>query len=337
MKTVDVLVNGRSLSRRITGVERYATEILGCLGERVRIVRPAGNVQGLVGHAWEQFLLPGQVPGGSILWSPANTGPLAVPNQVLTVHDLSPLEHPEWFKPAFAAWYKRVFPILVRRVKHVITPSEHVRRKMMVRFHLPEDRVTAIPAGVNLDRFCRQDPPRQYGRYILFVGSIEPRKNLLTLLKAWNMIEKKHPDVSLVLAGSPGSVFRKVHFPGDSARLVFTGYLPDTALPALYSGADLFVLPSLDEGFGLPVLEAMACGTPVVASAQGALPEVVGEAGLLFNPGNPAALAQILSRCLTDLPLRKSLIQRGLERVQQFSWQTTAEMVWRTLQGVYET
>jgi len=337
MKTVNVIVNGRSLSRQVTGVERYVTEILRCLGDRVQVVRPTGNFQGLIGHAWEQILLPGQVTDHSILWSPANTGPLAVSNQVLTVHDLSPLEHPEWFKPAFAAWYRLFLPVLIRRVKRVITSSEYVRQKMIARFHLPQDQVTAIPAGVNLDRFYRQNPPQQYGRYILFVGSIEPRKNLATLLKAWDLIEKRHSDVSLVLAGVSGPVFRKVHFSTDIERLQLTGYVPDETLPALYSGADILVLPSFDEGFGLPVLEAMACGTPVVASTQGALPEVVGEAGILFNPGNPAALAEILSQCLSDLQLRKTLSLRGQKHVQQFSWQITAEKVWQTLQGVYET
>jgi glycosyltransferase involved in cell wall biosynthesis len=336
MKTVNVLVNGRSLARRVTGVERYATEIVRCLGDRVRIVRPAGNYQGLAGHAWEQVLLPGQVTGGSILWSPANTGPLAVSNQVLTVHDLTPLEHPQWFKPAFAAWYRMFLPVLVQRVKRVITTSEHVRQKIIAGFHLPQGRVAAIPAGINLDRFYRQDRPQRYGRYILFVGSIEPRKNLETLLKAWGLVEKQHRDVSLVITGISGPVFRKVQLASRAERLHLTGYVPDEALPSLYSGADVFILPSFDEGFGLTVLEAMACGTPVVASNQGALPEVTGEAGILFDPDEPAALAEIISQCLSDLRLRKSLSRQGLERVQQFSWQTTAERVWQTLQGVYE-
>ena len=337
METASVIVNGRSLAHQMTGVGRYATEILHCLGDRVRIVRPAGNARGALGHVWEQFTLPGLVTGQSILWSPANTGPLSILNQVLTVHDLSPLEHPEWFKPAFAAWYRLFLPILIRRVKCVITPSDHVRRKILSRFHLPEDQVVAIHPGVNLDRFYRQTAPTGYGRYILFVGSIEPRKNLPALLAAWKRIEKRYPDVSLVLAGVPGTVFRRVQFPEDIERLHLTGYLPDAALPALYSGADIFILPSFDEGFGLPVLEAMACGTPVAASTRGALPEVVGDAGLLFRPDNPVALSEIISQCLSNPQQRKSLSERGLQRVRLFSWQSAAELVWQTLRGGYES
>lgn len=337
MKTANVIVNGRCLSRQVTGVERYVTEILSCLGNRVRIIRPEATFQGLTGHVWEQFVLPGQVAKQSILWSPANTGPLVVSNQVLTIQDLTPLEHPEWYRPAFAAWYQLYLPILIRRVRRVITSSEHVRRKILKRFRLPADRVAAIPAGVNSERFTRQNPPDHFGRYILFVGSIEPRKNLGTLLAAWKRIENRHPDLSLVIAGVSGPVFRQVRIATDVKRLHLTGYVPDPDLPALYSGADIFVLPSLDEGFGLPVLEAMACGTPVVASNGGALPEVVGEAGALFYPDDPTRLSEILDECLSSPQLRKSMSEKGLQRARQFTWQSTAEMIWQTLQRVYET
>lgn len=334
MSRVNILVNGRSVSRPVTGVQRYAAEILGCLGDRVQVIRPAAGLQGWKGHAWEQFALPGRVKGQSILWSPANTGPLAVSRQVLTVHDLSPLEHPEWFHPSFAAWYRLFLPILARRVRCIITPSEYVRRKVISRFGLPEEQVAAIYPGVNLEQFHPQASRKQYGRYILFVGSIEPRKNLVTLLNAWKAVEQQHPDVSLVIAGVPGSVFRAVHLPGDIPRLHLAGAVPDAALPALYAGADLFVLPSWDEGFGLPVLEAMACGTPVIVSSAGALPEAAGEAGLFFPPGDPAALATIISHCLSNAQLRQILSQRGLERARLFSWQTTANSIWQTLLGL---
>ncbi len=332
-----IIVNGRCLSRPGTGIERYLTEILDCLADRVSIVRPAANRQGLSGHAWEQLCLPGRVKGGSILWSPANTGPLAVASQVLTVHDLSPLEHPEWFKPAFTAWYRIFLPILLRKVKRVITPSEYVRQRILARFHLPADRVVAIPGGVNRERFSRQEQPGQFGRYILFVGSIEPRKNLPTLLAAWKQIGDRHPEVSLVLAGIPGNIYQEVPIPKDIERLHRIGYVSDANLPALYSGADIFVLPSWEEGFGLPVLEAMACGTPVAASTGGALPEAAGSACLLFPPGDPAALYAALDEGLCDPQLRKSLSERGLEHARQYPWQTTANRIWQTLQEAYET
>ena len=334
MLSREVIVNGRCLSRRMTGIERYVTEILRCLGDRVRIVHPGKTLQGVAGHAWEQFSLPASVSPHSILWSPANTGPLAVSNQVLTLYDLSPLEHPEWFKPSFAAWYRLFLPRLVRRVQCVITLSEHVRVKILSRFDLPGDRVVVIPAGVDTTRFHQQKPPTGTGRYLLFVGSLEPRKNLSVLLAAWEQIEPQHPDVSIVLAGVTGRVFRHFKFPTNIPRVQFAGYVPDEALPALYAGADLFVLPSFDEGFGLPVLEAMACGTPVVASTGGALPEVVGDAGLLVDPQDPVGLAKVLNDCLVDADLRRSFSEQGQKRALNYSWQASSEKLWQVLRGV---
>jgi hypothetical protein len=164
MSDNQIIVNGRSLYRQATGVERYAAEILRCLGDHVSIARPTPNFQGLKGHAWEQCVLPGQVKRKGPLWSPANTGPLAISNQVLTVHDLSTLEHTEWFKRTFAAWYQVFLPILIRRIRRVITPSQYVRRKINSRFHLREDQVVAIHPAVNLSQFFPQAPLERYQR-----------------------------------------------------------------------------------------------------------------------------------------------------------------------------
>jgi len=328
----DIVVNGRFLSRRVTGVERYGREILHHIGSRCRVERTRAN--GVMGHAWEQFILPGSLTRESILWSPANTGPLLVRNQALTIQDLSALEHPEWFRASFAAWYRLFLPILARRVRIVFTPSEYVRQKVTARF----DGVNAlaIPSGVNTEVFhpsasrSMRDLPK---RYILFVGSLEPRKNLPALIHAWNQITREFPDVALVLAGEAGNVFRAVKLPQGKANLFFTGHV-DAELPALYANAELFVLPSLDEGFGLPVLEAMACGAPVIVSNGGALPEVAGGAGLIFDLSQPDTLAQSMQECLTNKNLRTALINKGLARVKQFSWQRTAELIWKNLNEV---
>jgi glycosyltransferase involved in cell wall biosynthesis len=335
----DVIVNGRFLSGPLTGVQRYAAEILRGLGQRVRVVRPGpeSGAKGMAGHAWEQFSLPRQVASGAILWSPANSGPLATPNQVLTLHDLSPLEHAEWFKPAYAAWYRLFLPRLARRVRRIITPSEYVRQKVLSRFHLPGERVVVVPGGVDTTRFRKVAPAGDGGRYILFVGTLEPRKNLATLLAAWQQIEKFHPEVFLVLAGGAGRVFSPIQLSQDIPRVKFAGYVAEDALPALYSGAEVFVLPSFDEGFGLPVLEAMACETPVVVSACGALPEVVGKAGLFIDPQQAEDLAAALNDCLSDANLRRCLVEDGLQQVQRFSWQASSEKVYAVLRESYAT
>ena len=123
--TREIVVNGRFLSRRITGVERHGREILSQIGDRCRLEKTRRN--GIAGHLWEQFILPARVTSDSILWSPANTGPLMISNQALTIHDLSALEHPEWFQKRFAAWYRLFLPLLAKRVRVIFTPSEYVK------------------------------------------------------------------------------------------------------------------------------------------------------------------------------------------------------------------
>jgi glycosyltransferase involved in cell wall biosynthesis len=194
-----------------------------------------------------------------------------------------------------------------------------------------------VPGGVDTTRFRKVASAGDRGRYILFVGTLEPRKNLATLLAAWKQIEKFHADVCLVLAGGAGRVFSPIHVSQDIPRVKFAGYVAEEALPALYSGAEVFVLPSFDEGFGLPALEAMACETPVVVSSCGALPEVVGKAGLFVDPQQAEDLARALNDCLSDAGLRQRLVEDGLQQVQRFSWQASSEQVYAVLRESYAT
>jgi glycosyltransferase involved in cell wall biosynthesis len=256
---------------------------------------------------------------------------LLVRDQALTIHDLSPLEHPEWFQKSFAVWYRLFLPILAKRVRVVFTPSNTVKQKVMKRFRI--ENVIVTPNGVNPSCFhldvqqCMDSLP---SRYILFVGSLQPGKNLQTLLNAWNVIQDDYPDLWLVIVGQHRSIFRKVEFTA-SKRILYLGYVEESELPGLYSRATLFVLPSFDEGFGLPSLEAMACGTPVVVSDGGALPETIEDAGLIFRTLDVNDLALAMKQCLENHNLCMSLVAKGLERVKKFSWQTSAELIWNTL------
>src|SRR5688572_3889823 len=279
-----VVVNGRFLTRRVTGVERHGREILQCIGDGYRMEKPVHAVSGVMGHAWEQFILPRKLNPGSFLWSPANTGPLTVRDQALTVHDLSALEHPEWFRKNFALWYRIFLPILMKRVRNVFVPSEYVRQKIMKRFAI--DHVIVTPNGVDHSVFhpgAKQSTHDVPERYVLFVGSIEPRKNLGALLQAWREIKNDFRDTWLIIAGSGGRVFKPVELSYTIERVCFLGYVEEESLPGLYADATLFALPSFEEGFGLPALEAMASGTPVIVSDGGALPETVADAGLIFG------------------------------------------------------
>jgi glycosyltransferase involved in cell wall biosynthesis len=325
-----VVVNGRFLARRVTGVERYGREILRYLGSNSRV--ESTRRQGWSGHAWEQFVLPIKLKGNSILWSPANTGPLVIRDQVLTIHDLSPLEHPEWFRGSFAAWYRLFLPILARSVSKVFAPSEYVKQKVMRRFGI--ENVTITPNGVDPSIFHPDAKQKEFDLpkcYILFVGSLEPRKNLDHLLRAWNEIRNDYKETWLIIVGVSGNVFRSVNLRHEAGQVRFLGYVEDEMLAGLYANARLFVLPSQDEGFGLPALEAMASGTPVIVSDRGALPEIVDEAGLIFCLSNPVGLKNALKECLSNAKLRSELKEKGLVRAQQFSWKTTAELVWKNL------
>lgn len=328
-----VVVNGRFLARSVTGVERHGREILRYIGANTRLV--STGRQGLRGHGWEQLVLPSRLKHDSILWSPANTGPLLVPNQALTIHDLSPLEHPEWFRADFAAWYRLFLPILAKRVRLIFTPSEYVKQKIMQRFGIRN--VTVTPNGVDLELFhpgaklTGLDLPPCY---VLFVGTLEPRKNLPFLLQAWQEIQEEFKEFWLVIAGAQGSVFQRINVSRQITRVRFLGYVEDEVLAGLYANAALLVLPSQDEGFGLPALEAMASGTPVIVSDGGALPEVVGEAGIVFHLSDLTGLNNALRECLSNTGLRAALREKGLRRAKKFSWQTSAEIVWERLHEI---
>ena len=189
-------------------------------------------------------------------------------------------------------------------------------------------RFQPLPAGVIEETRQRLCLPQ---RYVLFVGNLAPRKNLPRLMAAWNSISARFPDTKLVLAGAANRVFRDAGLPRPPATVTSLGYVADEDLPALYGGALCFAFPSLYEGFGLPILEAMACGVPVLTSNVTSLPEVAGDAALLVDPYCVESLAAGLERLLRDDGLRSELARRGLDRARPFSWQRTAAATWQIL------
>jgi glycosyltransferase involved in cell wall biosynthesis len=333
---MDLWINGRFTGRRTTGVERYAHEAAASLGSRARWVSPRLRVRGLSGHLWEQLVLPRRVPRDGLLWSPANTGPLMVEQQVLSVHDLAPLEHPEWFRRPFAAWYGWLIPRLVRRVREVVAVSEFTRQRL-VASGVPEEKVTVVLPGVS-SRFSvvpeegRVEIRARLGlpdRYVLTVGTIEPRKNLPRLWRAWRRISPSIPGIGMVCVGGGGPAFVPPARAAASEEVIRLGAVSDDDLIQIYGAADIFALVSLYEGFGLTALEAMACGIPCLASRAGGIPEAVGEAALQVDPMDDAAIEAGLVRLLSDEALRATLRKKGLRRAGDFPWEKTAEGLWR--------
>lgn len=336
-----VVVNGRFQTRQVTGVERYAHEVSSRLQSNARLVIPGHPFSGIRGHFWEQFILPRLIEPGESLWSPANTGPINFHNQVLSLHDLSVIDHPEWFSQEYALWHRFLLPRLIRSVKAVITMSYFTKTRIMEYFGLQSEMIHCIPEGVDPFHFHSQSEAeisrirRRYdlkGDFLLLVASLEPRKNIERLLDAWNRISSKLRDKTLVISGGKYRVFKEIDtsLPVDNVR--WLGYVDEKDLPGLYSTAQAYILPSLYEGFGLSVLEAMACGTPVIVANSGALPEVAAESALYFDPHSVASIAQAIESILFDSSLREELKKRGLERASLFSWDRTAQEVWQVLE-----
>ncbi len=339
----EVVVNTRSLSAELTGVQRYTAELCARFVGRVTNIQPARPLQGVKGHLWEQFRLPTLVRG-RLLWSPANSGPIAVECQVVTVHDVAVLDHPEWYNPRFAAWYGWMTPRLVRRASHIMTVSEFTKRRLIDATGVNQSRVTVVPNGVD-DRFNQRSPQEiavTLGKlgipspnYLLSLATLEPRKNLAGQLAAWERCISCIPEnVWLVVAGAQGKehVFRDTHMRSVPPRVHFTGYVADEDLPALYSGATALLYPSFYEGFGLPVLEAMAAGIVPIVSTSTAPSELAGDAGIAVNPRDHESIASAIVKVVEDVACREELSRRATLRSGTFSWDRSAEMTWQVLQ-----
>ncbi|MGH9472687.1 MAG: glycosyltransferase family 4 protein [Terriglobales bacterium] len=340
----ELVINTRVMTLPMTGVQRYVQEILPVFGEDIRVLQPRLPCRGLAGHAWEQMVLPARCRG-AVLFSPSNTGPLAVARQVVTIHDVVPLDHPEWLNPRFAAWYRYLIPRLVLRARRVIAISEFTKSRLLATTGVRPERVAVIHHGLD-PRFAPQPELAVAavrarlglrGPYLLALGSLEPRKNLTGLLRAWAALPEIERGANrLVLAGGAGhsAVFAPAPLELPEGA-TWIGHVADELLPALYSGATAFAYLSFYEGFGKPPLEAMACGTPVLTSGAGALAEVAGGAALTADPHDSAAIAQALRRLLADAALRGELRELGLRQAAQFTWATAGRRTLETLRAAF--
>jgi len=269
--------------------------------------------------------------------------------KMVTIHDLAFIEHPEYAVPSLAAYLRKVVPESVARADVVATVSSEVSRTLIEHFQTPREKLTVIPNGV-APYFRRITDPiilaatrHKFGLkhpLLLGVGTLEPRKNHLGLIKAFYQAQKqKNGPAMLAIAGRPGWLYEETRNLVAELKLErkvrFLGRVTDLELVTLYSMADVFAFPSFFEGFGIPPLEAMACGAPVITSNTSSLPEVVGDAALLIDPNDVDALAQAILRLLSNEQLRMELVQKGYQRVQQYTWAMSARKVLKIYQKMY--
>jgi glycosyltransferase involved in cell wall biosynthesis len=358
-------INGRSLFRQLTGVQHYAREVTRALcalapeeinftvfsGREGRGMEPGlplaaspvpagGPLRGMV---WEQTVLRRMAAkaGVDVLFSPANLAPLYPPaSSVVTIHDLSFLLFPEYFSRSFGLYYRNIIPRIVEQATAVITDSESSKQDLVDHLGVSPAKVTAIHLGVapyfrkRIKKADLEAVRQRHGlppKFFLSVSSLEPRKNLGKLVQAYGLLPNEiKGEFKLVLVGAGNRLFADPGLSGELMRLpagsvITPGYIPEADLPAVYRLSTALVFPSFYEGFGLPVLEAMAASTPVITSRCSSLPEVAGPAAALIDPESAEEIAAAMELLALDSGTRNLLIERGKKRASGFTWEKTAK------------
>jgi glycosyltransferase involved in cell wall biosynthesis len=345
-------VNARFVTQPFTGVQRYCYELAQVLDNPALIspgpvsldyprlegrVRVTGGYLG--GHPWEQFTLPLSIGRRDVLLSPAGCGPISHPNQVVVIHDIAVLETPEWYSRAYSLLYSRLLPALSNRVRRIVTVSEFCKSRIVDLLAVPEEKVTVAWEASSSCFFPRTEQEISQTMtllgvrrpYFLAIGAVSPRKNFQRLLAAWTRTKQSAEGVSLLVVGKEGLRFSGGASLGtipDSVQHL--GMVSDEDLARLYSGAAGLLYPSLYEGFGLPIVEAMASGCPVLTSNCTAMPEVAGDAAVFVDPMDEASIAEGINQ-LVQPRVAVELKVRGLKRSRLFSWVSTAGTIERAL------
>jgi glycosyltransferase involved in cell wall biosynthesis len=335
-----IVCNVRVLRAPLTGVQRYTLELLKRKPDFVRTVQPPEAMKGsLLGHFWEQAVLP-FVARGHLLWSPASTGPVWVRNQVVTVHDIAPLDCPEGYSPGFRRWYGHQWRYLLPRTRGIISVSEFTKQRLIETFDIAGDTIHVTPLGVDHDRFFPQPADRVEAlrrkfalpeNFAVFVGALSARKNIVRLLEAWPRCRQAGFDLVIAGGGGPNHVLAGTNAPALPPNARLLGRIDDADLPTLLTAAGAFVYPSVYEGFGLPPLEAMACGTPCLVANGTAIPEVTADAALRVDPLDVADIARGLTKLLGDAALRRELRAKGLAHAAGYTWDKTAAKTYAVL------
>jgi len=291
---------------------------------------------------WDQFTYPKKARNERVdlLHQPCFSAPLSFKNPiVVTIHDIISILFPETIPFASRMFYSKWMPFSYRKAKKIITISNSTKRDIIRVLGIAEDKITVIPLGYDkkiekkLDKSEIENVRKNNKlpeNYLLHIGTLEPRKNLDFLIEVFSeVIKKDKSDLHLVITGKKGwyyeGLFEKVKQLSLEEKVIFTGYVDEQDKAAIYQGAKVFTFPSIYEGFGLPPLEAMAAGVPVISSDTSSMPEVVGKAGILLSPHDKSGWVKAIREVSGSEKLRKEMIAKNLEQVKHFSWDKTAE------------
>ena len=350
-----------------TGVENYTEQLLRYLAKidskneywlysPKRIPKLGPNFKNKIvdfPFAWTQVGLSLEFskssPAPDLFFSPAHSLPLYCPmRSVVTIHDVAFLDFPKYFTPKDLFRLKMVTRQAVKKADKIIAVSKSTKKDIVKYYQVPAKKVEVIYSAYDkklfkptkkteivrvLKKYKIKEP------YLIYVGTLQKRKNIPRLISAFAYLKKKYQiPHQLVIVGKKGwlydEIFQKVREGGLRREVIFTGFAKNSDLPGLLSGVDVFVLPSLYEGFGLPILEAMACGTPVVASKVSSLPELVEDNGVLVNPESVSSIAKGIYKIISNPKLKKQLSKKGLEGVKEFSWKKCAQKTLKALEAV---
>ena len=275
-------------------------------------------------------------PGSSLFFSKRKS--------VAIIHDIALRVNPKWNKFHYTKNILLQWKYILPKLTFIITPSFSTKNDLIKFYNIPEKKIKVIPLGVDHNLFCSINPSeinpevKKYKNFILYVGTLEPRKNIVAIIKSFEKIKSRGWEGNLLLIGKKGWLFKEIIEVYNQSKykdnIYFLDYVEKDVLPHFYNSAKLFIYPSLYEGFGLPVLEAMACGCPVITSKVSSLPEVVGDTAILVDPYNEDEITNAIERILSDENLRRKMSKKGAERAELFSWDKCVQEILQVLKNI---
>ena len=346
-----IYVNARFLTQKLTGVQRFAIEISKELRklypyDKLVFVCPYNVIQEKIakelgvtiigthtGHLWEQIDLPNFLKknGKPLLLNLCSTAPVLYSTKISTLHDITFIRFPNTFSWKFRLFYRAITPLICRGSKHIITVSEFSKSELSHFYNLPLESISVVYNAVT-SSFCSEKKNKENDEYILAVSSLKENKNFPTIISAFLLLQKEIPNIKLYLIGdlysnSFNSMSELLKIIKENEHIKCLGRVDDSYLIECYNNAIAFIFPSLYEGFGIPPLEAQACGCPVVSSNSSSLVEVLKDSALFNDPMDINGFANNLRKLVKDVNLRNDLVKKGYVNVNRFSWKNSAQKI----------